>query len=87
MKTETLTITKKIIRRKGYGRTSATYCKYIAENQNHSHTLRTFEGTELFDILSKTVISKHVERFEKQVVVDAEYFNNALVRVINPRIL
>ena len=87
MKNETLKITWKRIIRKGYGRTPITYGKYVAENNNHHHKLRISEGTELFDILCKTIISKHTERYEKKVVVEGVYYNNVLVKIINPRIL
>lgn len=82
-----LRVVWKIIRRKGYGRTPATYCKYIVENENHRHELRISEGTELFDLLSKTIISKSEDYYEKHLYVDCVYYNNVLVKVINPRVI
>jgi hypothetical protein len=87
MKTELLTITWKRIIRKGYGRTPKTYCKFIAQNERHSHKRRVEEGTELFNILSKNIVSPHVLRYEKQVVIEAEYHDNQLIRLSNPRVL
>ncbi len=83
---ETLQITWKIIRRSGYKhtRTPRTYCSYIAENKNHKHRLRVFEGTELFDILKNTVISK-LPQYMYSVYVDGIYYNNNLLRVENPK--
>jgi hypothetical protein len=85
MKTETLRVTWKIIRRAGYGKTKKTYCKYIAENTNHKHELRAEENTELFKLLSSTVVSSNSERYSKLLFVDAEYYGNALVKIKNPR--
>lgn len=87
MKTETLRVVWKIIRRKGDGRTPATYCRYNVENKNHQHKLRVSEGTKLFDLLSKTIISKSEDYYEKHLYVDCVYYNNILIKVINPRVI
>jgi hypothetical protein len=87
MKKETLIVTWKRIIRKGYGRTPKTYCVYIMQNEEHRHRRRVEENTLLFDILSKTVVSAHLQRYEKQVVIDGVYYDNKLIRVENPRIL
>lgn len=85
MKPETLQITWKIIRRAGYGRTPATYCTYIAENEDHKHKLKTVEGTKLFELLASHKISARQE-FEKKIVVDAMYHNDKLMYITNPRV-
>jgi len=86
MDRETLRVTWKFIRRVGYGRTPETYCTYIAENENHKHKLRTVEGTKLFEILEKTIVSK-TDRYEFKVFVDGMYYKNKLLFITNPRIL
>jgi len=87
MRTETLIVTWKRIIRKGYGRTPTTYCKYIAQNEEHRHKRRVEQNTKLFDILKDTIVSTHLDRYEKQVVVEGVYYNNTLVKIINPRVL
>jgi hypothetical protein len=82
--TDTLKVTWKFIRRKGYGRTPATYCSYVAENERHKHKLKTLEGTKLFDLLQNTTISKKPE-YLWSVFVDATYYNNKLISITNPR--
>ena len=83
---EPLWIVKKSVRKKGHGRTPSTYCIYYAENpkRNCVHRLRTNEGTELFKILSTTVISKNPKYFYK-VYADGVYVNDVLISVINPK--
>lgn len=82
---ETLKVTRKIIRRKyPYMRTPKAYCTYIVENENHKHRLRTYEGTELFELLSSTTISKDPKYFWS-VFVDGTYINNKLFSITNPR--
>lgn len=83
-KIEELKVTWKFIRRKGYGRTPATYCSYIAENKNHRHRLRTNEGTVLFEMLQTTTISKRPE-YMYSVLVDGTYCNDKLITITNPR--
>lgn len=86
METEALKVTWKIIRRKGYGRTPETYCSYIAENNNHSHRLKTREGTKLFEMLEKTVCSKN-DKYLHKVMIDGIYHHDKLLYITNPRIL
>jgi hypothetical protein len=83
---ETLRITWKMIRRAGWGRTKHTYCRYVAENKNHWHTLHVEEGTKLFNLLSTTIISHYTERYEKHLYVDGIYYKNVLVKIFNPRV-
>ncbi len=86
MTRETLRVTWKFIRRSGYKstRTPNTYCSYIIENENHKHKLKTYEGTQLFDILKETTITKNnISEFE--VLVDGIYLNDKLVYVTNFR--
>ncbi len=85
MERETLRVTWKIIRRAGYGRTPSTYCSYIAENEKHSHRLKTVEGTKLFDLLQKYVVSKYVDRYDVKIYVDAVYHKGKLLYVTNFR--
>ena len=94
MKTETLKVTWKIIRKAngktGRGNTPETYCSYIAENLKHNHNLKTVEGTKLFELLQKTVISHNKlnsDRFTASVVLDGIYHNDKLICVKNPRII
>ena len=84
MKTETLRVTWKIIRKAGDGRTKDTYCSYIAKNDKYEHQLKTVEGTKLFDILKKTVCSEN-ERYDTFVLIDGVYYNNKLLYVTNFR--
>lgn len=81
---EVLKITWKIIRRKGYGRTPTTYCTYIAENKKHTHRMRVYEGSELFKLLSTTVISKH-SKYHSSVYVTGTYVDGKLVSINNPQ--
>lgn len=81
---EILKVTWKIIRRKGYGRTPTTYCTYIAENKKHKHRVRTYEGSELFKLLSTTVISKH-PKYLSFVLVEGIYINGKLISIANPK--
>lgn len=81
---ERLKVTWKFIRRKGYGRTPVTYCSYIIENEKHKHKLRTIEGSDLFEVLKTTVISKR-PRYLYSVYVDATYCDDKLVSITNPR--
>ena len=82
---EPLKVTWKIVRRPySYTRTPKAYCTYIAENENHKHRLRAEKGTELFNMLSTTVVSKD-PRYFYSIYVDGVYYNNNLVRVTNPR--
>lgn len=83
MRRETLKVTWKIIRRKGYGRTPETYCSYIAENENHKHRLRTSGGSKLFEMLQRTVIS--TGRADNDVLVDGMYRDDELQFVTNFR--
>lgn len=84
MERETLRVTWKIIRRAGYGRTPSTYCRYIAENEKHSHKLKTVEGTELFELLQQHVVSKH-EYGAIKIYIDGVYRNGELQYVTNFR--
>jgi hypothetical protein len=85
MKKETLRVTWKIIRREGHGRTPESYCKYIAENENHKHKLRTNDGSKLFEILDNTVIFKR-DGTNYEVFVDGMYDNSGnLLYVTNFR--
>jgi len=84
MISETLRVTWKFIRRVGYGRTPETYCSYLAENENHKHKLRTVEGTKLFDILAKTIVSK-TNRYDYMVFIDGMYHKDKLIYVTNFR--
>lgn len=84
MKKETLKITRKYIRWAGQGRTPVTYCTYIAENENHKHKLKTIVGTELFEILRRTVCSK-LEKYEYSVFIDGIYENDKLISITNFR--
>jgi len=81
---ENLKVTWKIIRRKGYGRTPTTYCTYIVENNEHKHRMRTYEGSELFKLLSNTIISKH-PKYQSSVYVTGTYMNGKLVSVTDPK--
>lgn len=85
MERETLRVTWKIIRRAGYGRTPSTYCSYIAENEKHSHRLKTVEGTKLFDLLQKYVVSKFIDRYDVKIYVDGMYHKGKLLYVTNFR--
>lgn len=87
MERETLRVTWKIIRRAGYGRTPSTYCSYIAENEKHSHRLKTVEGTKLFEFLQKYVVSRHIDRYDVKVYIDGMYHKGKLVYVTNFRIM
>jgi len=87
METDTLVITWKRVIRKGYGRTPKTYCVFIAQNEEHRHRRRVEEGTELFDILNKTIVSPYFDRYGKRVLIDGVYYNNSLLKIINPRVL
>ena len=82
--TETLKVTWKIIRRKGYGRTPTTYCTYVIENDKHKHRVRTYEGSELFKLLQETTISKNPKYFYS-VFVDGTYAGEKLISITNPR--
>ena len=83
MRRETLRVTWKIVRRKGYGRTPETYCSYIAENKNHKHRLRTPVGSKLFELLDKTII--HKNGVSNDVLVDGMYRDDELLFVTNFR--
>lgn len=85
---ESLQVTWKLIRRAGYGKTKHTYCSYVIENEKHRHKLKTVEGTKLFDLLEKTVIThnpKTKDRFSDKIFVDAVYRNDELLYIKNPR--
>lgn len=85
MEREILRVTWKIIRRAGYGRTPSTYCTYIAENEKHSHRLKTVEGTKLFELLENHIVSKNIDRCETKIYVDGMYHNGKLKYVTNFR--
>ena len=88
MQLETLRVTWKMVTRAGYGRTKKTYCRYVAENSNHKHKLRTVHGTKLFDILEKTVVSHKPlssNRFGQLVFIDAAYLKGKLIFITNFR--
>jgi len=90
MKIERLKITWKLIRRAGYGKTKHTYCRYIAENENHKHKLKTIEGTKLFELLQKTVICHNpnkADRFDAMICIDGVYRDGNLCYIKNPKIL
>lgn len=82
---ETLRVTWKIIRRPySCCRTPKTYCSYIIENENHKHKRRTFEGSELFKLLSTTRILKNLE-YSNVIYVDGTYIGDKLISISNPR--
>lgn len=83
---ETLKVTWKLVRRAGYGRTKEGYCTYVAENKKHKHRLKTLEGSKLYKILEKTIVSEN-ERYEKSVLIDAYYVRNKLVYITNFRVM
>jgi len=83
-KIETLKVTWKIIRRKGYGRTPMTYCTYVVENEKHKHRMRTYEGSELFKLLETTTISKN-PKYSHSVYVDGTFCGDKLISVSNPK--
>lgn len=85
MNNETLRVTWKYIRWAGQGRTPISYCTYIAENENHSHKLRTKEGTKLFDLLKKTRIYKDREQAVHELLLEGVYENDKLLYVTNFR--
>jgi hypothetical protein len=85
MKYETLRVVWKYIRWAGQGRTPISYCTYIAENENHSHKLRTKDGTKLFELLKKTRIYKDEDQAETELLVDGVYDGNKLLYVTNFR--
>ena len=89
MKSETLKITWKIIRKATPKvRTKETYYSYIAENERHRHRLRAFENSVLFKMLEKTVVSSKKMRYEKSIFIDGIYSNNdKLMYVTNFRIM
>jgi hypothetical protein len=77
-----------MVTRAGYGRTKKTYCRYVAENSRHKHKLKTVEGTVLFDILEKTVVSHNPlssNRFQNLVFIDAAYLKGKLIFITNFR--
>ena len=82
MTRETLKVTWKIIRRKGYGRTPETYCSYIVENENRKHHLRTDVGTKLFELLSNVYVSKSGS---VEIQMDGMYIKDKLMYVCNFR--
>lgn len=82
MKRETLKVTWKIVRRKGYGRTPETYCSYIVENKNRKHRLRTNIGTGLFELLNNTHIS---ESGTAEIQMDGMYIGDKLMYVCDFR--
>ena len=82
MKRETLKVTWKIIRRKGYGRTPETYCSYIVENKNRKHRLRTNIGTKLFELLNNVFVSKSGTA---EIQMDGMYIEDRLMYVCNFR--
>jgi hypothetical protein len=88
MKSETLKIIRKIIRKATPNvRIKKTYYSYIAENEKHKHKLKAFEGSVLFEMLEKTVVSSKT-RYEKFILVDGIYSNNdKLMYVTNFRIM
>jgi hypothetical protein len=84
---ETLRVTWKLIRREGYGRTKQTYCTYIAENKNHKHKLKTLEGSKLFEILEKTIVSDNDRYSSLSVFIDAYYVKKRLIYITNFRVM
>ncbi len=87
---EQLRVTWKLIRRAGYGKTKHTYCTYIIENEKYKHKLKTIEGTKLFDMLQKTVISHNpdkLDRFNTLIFIDGVYRDGELRYIKNPRIM
>ncbi len=86
MEKETLRVTWKIIRRKGYGRTPVTYCTYIAENKKHKHRLKTVGDTELFKLLETTRVTSHPKYADSpSIYVDIVYNNGKVISITNPR--
>jgi hypothetical protein len=86
--TETLKITWKFIRRKGYGRTPATYCSYVAENEKHKHRLKTVEGTKLFKLLQDTRIARKPNHpaYASSILIDISYCGDKVISITNPRV-
>ena len=85
LKTETLVVTWKIIRRPYQcSRTPKTYCTYIIENENHKHKKRAYDDSELFKLLASTRIFKDSDYSEK-IYVDCTYADDKLISVANPR--
>lgn len=82
MTRETLKVTWKIVRRKGYGRTPETYCSYIVENKKRKHRLRTNIGTKLFELLNNVYVS---ESGTVEIQMDGMYVNDKLIYVCNFR--
>ena len=82
MKRETLKVTWKFVRRKGYGRTPETYCSYIVENEKRKHRLRTNLGTRLFELLNSIYIS---ESATAELQMDGMYIGDNLMYVCNFR--
>ncbi len=81
MKRETLKVTWKFIRRKGY-RTPEAYCSYIVENKNRKHRLRTNVGTRLFELLNNVLVSKSGTA---EIQMDGMYVGDKLMYVCNFR--
>jgi hypothetical protein len=86
---ETLKVTWKFIRRKGYPstRTPSTYCTYVVENEKHKHKMRTYEGSDLFKLLETTRISRIPEtsKYSNSIFVDGTYCGDKLISITNPR--
>lgn len=87
MKRERLRVVKKIIRRAGQGRNVNTYCVYVVKNDNNRHKLKTVEGTKLFELLSKTVVSENKYYLDTNLYLDGVYQNDELIFVTNFRIV
>lgn len=83
MNTETLRITWKYIRWAGQGRTPKTYCHYVAENENHKHKLKVFEGSNLFNLLKTTRIYKNCDKADYELFVEGVYDKGQLLYVTN----
>lgn len=84
MKLETLKVTWKFVRKAGYKstRTPVSYCTYIAKNENHTHKLKTIDGTKLFNLLSSVRLSDNTE-----IHIDGVYRDDKLYYITNPRIV
>lgn len=85
MKIETLKVTKKIIRKAGYGRLKKTYFEYIIENNKHKYKLKTKEGTKLFNMLNENPIYKNTNNSE--IIMDGVFKKNKFLYVKNFRLI
>lgn len=86
MKRETFRVVKKLIRRKGYGRTKNTYCIYNIENEKHSFRKRCEEDSEIFKVLSTHTVTKRDDRYDTRIFVDGIFHNDVLIGLENIKV-